>query len=135
MKISLKKKITAAGVIPLLVLGLLTVCITITMVKSALVHEVEESLRGTAYATLAAYDQNTGDYLQSANGDIWKGGYNISKSESLVDSIKINSGMDVTFFYGAGNVFWVHLLVKWLKKRYCKMVKSIFQRECPWMAK
>jgi len=100
MKISLKKKITAAGVIPLLVLGLLTVCITITMVKSALVHEVEESLRGTAYATLAAYDQNTGDYLQSANGDIWKGGYNISKSESLVDSIKINSGMDVTFFYG-----------------------------------
>ncbi len=100
MKISLKKKITAAGVIPLLVLGLLTVCITVTMVKSALVHEVEESLRGTAYATLAAYDQNTGDYLQSANGDIWKGGYNISKSESLVDSIKINSGMDVTFFYG-----------------------------------
>ncbi len=100
MKISLKKKITAAGVIPLLVLGLLTVCITITMVKSALVHEVEESLRGTAYATLAAYDQNTGDYLQSANGDIWKGGYNISKSESLVDSIKINSGMDVKFFYG-----------------------------------
>ena len=50
--------------------------------------------------TLAAYDQNTGDYLQTSNGDIWKGSYNISKSESLVDRIKGNTGMDVTFFYG-----------------------------------
>ncbi|MGN0436384.1 MAG: methyl-accepting chemotaxis protein, partial [Wujia sp.] len=30
----------------------------------------------------------------------WKGGYNISKSESLLDNIKEESGMDVTFFYG-----------------------------------
>ena len=33
-------------------------------------------------------------------GIIWKGSYNISKSESLVDRIKENTGMDVTFFYG-----------------------------------
>lgn len=62
--------------------------------------EVQEALKGTAAATLAAYDQNTGDYIESSNGDIWKGSYNISKSESLVDRIKENSGMDVTFFYG-----------------------------------
>ncbi|MDE7249710.1 MAG: methyl-accepting chemotaxis protein, partial [Lachnospiraceae bacterium] len=57
-------------------------------------------LKGTAAATLAAYDQNTGDYIESTNGDIWKGGYNVSHSDSLVDKIKDNSGMDVTFFYG-----------------------------------
>lgn len=99
MKISLKRKIVAAGALPILLLGLLAIFITMTMVKDSLIHEVKESLRGTASATLAAYDQNSGEYLQSANGDIWKGGYNISKSESLVDSIKANSGMDVTFFY------------------------------------
>ena len=65
-----------------------------------MLEEIEEALRGTAAATLAAYDQNTGDYLQTSNGDIWKGSYNISKSESLVDRIKGNTGMDVTFFYG-----------------------------------
>lgn len=100
MRIGLKKKIVAAGVLPILLLGFLTIIITLTMVKNALLQEVEESLRGTAYATLAAYEQNSGVYLQSANGDVWKGSYNISKSENLVDSIKKNSGMDVTFFYG-----------------------------------
>ena len=70
----------------------------LTMVKSSLMDEVQDALKGTAAATLAAYDQNTGDYLESTNGDIWKGSYNISKSENLVDRIKENTGMDVTFF-------------------------------------
>ncbi len=74
--------------------------LTLTVVKNAMVDEMRDALKGTAAATLAAYDQNTGDYVVSPNGDIWKGGYNISHSESLVDKIKDNSGMDVTFFYG-----------------------------------
>lgn len=59
---------------------------------------------GTAAATLAAYDQNAGDYIQASNGDIWKGSYNVSKSENLVDGIKQNTGMDVTFFYGSQRI-------------------------------
>ena len=31
-----------------------------------------------------------------ANGDIWKGGYNISRSDKLLDTIKEKSGMEVT---------------------------------------
>lgn len=69
------------------------------MVKNSMMDEIKDALKGTAAATLAAYDQNTGDYLETSNGDIWKGSYNISKSENLVDRIKDNTGMDVTFFY------------------------------------
>ncbi len=61
-------------------------------------------MRETAAATLAAYDQNSGFYLVAANGDIWKGGYNISKLEKMLDAIKEKSGMDVTFFYGTQRV-------------------------------
>lgn len=43
-------------------------------------------------------------YLQAENGDIWKGSYNISQSETLVDTIKKESGMDVTFFYGTERI-------------------------------
>ena len=100
MKWNLKKKIVSLAVVPVLLLGLLIIGITLTTVKSSLLGEIRESLKGTASTALAAYDQNAGDYIEAANGDIWKGGYNISKSESLVDSIKENSGMDVTFFYG-----------------------------------
>ena len=97
---NIKKKILGITIAPVITLGLISMFLTTTMVRSAMLEEIEEALRGTAAATLAAYDQNTGDYLQTSNGDIWKGSYNISKSESLVDRIKGNTGMDVTFFYG-----------------------------------
>lgn len=85
---------------PVVLLGLLSIFFMLTTVRSSMMEEIEEGLKGTAAATLAAYDQNTGDYMESSNGDIWKGSYNISRSESLVDRIKDNTGMDVTFFYG-----------------------------------
>lgn len=85
---------------PVVLLGLLSIFFMLTTVRSSMMEEIEEGLKGTAAATLAAYDQNTGDYMESSNGDIWKGSYNISRSESLVDRIRDNIGMDVTFFYG-----------------------------------
>lgn len=97
---NIKKKILMIAIGPVLMLGVISIFFINTQVRKAVTSEIEDALKGTAAATLAAYDQNTGDYIQSSNGDIWKGSYNISKSESLVDKIKINSGMDVTFFYG-----------------------------------
>lgn len=97
---NLKQKILAITIGPVLILGIITILFTVTMVKNSMMDETKDALKGTAAATLAAYDQNTGDYLETSNGDIWKGSYNISKSENLVDRIKDNTGMDVTFFYG-----------------------------------
>ena len=97
---NIKKKILMIADGPVLMLGVISIFFINTQVRKAVTSEIEEALKGTAAATLAAYDQNAGDYIQSTNGDIWKGSYNISKSESLVDKIKSNSGMDVTFFYG-----------------------------------
>lgn len=97
---NIKKKILMIAIGPVLMLGIISIFFISTQVRKAVTSEIEEALKGTAAATLAAYDQNAGDYIQSTNGDIWKGSYNISKSESLVDKIKSNSGMDVTFFYG-----------------------------------
>lgn len=101
---SIKKKILAMTIGPILILGLISVTFTLTRVKSAMIDEIQDALKGTAAATLAAYDQNTGDYIKASNGDIWKGSYNVSKSESLVDGIKQNTGMDVTFFYGSQRI-------------------------------
>lgn len=96
----MKKKIFSLMVLPVLLLGIVVILISLTVVKGALVQEIEDALRSAATATFAAYDQNAGEYLEAQNGDIWKGSYNISKSESIVDSIKEKSGMEVTFFYG-----------------------------------
>ena len=76
----------------------------VVMVSNVSANEIEDSLKGAATAAYAAYNQNSGDYIQTENGDVWKGSYNISKSESIVDSIKEKSGMEVTFFYGSQRI-------------------------------
>ena len=104
MKFTIRKKIFLCSIIPLLLLGGIVILVAATIVKGAIIDQVENSLRGTAIATQAAYDQNTGSYLQTENGDVWKGSYNVSQSENLVDTIKEESGMEVTFFYGAKRI-------------------------------
>ena len=100
----LKKKIFIMTVCPVMLVGLVVMLITFTVVRGALMSEIEDSLKGAATAAYAAYNQNSGDYIQTENGDVWKGSYNISKSESIVDSIKEKSGMEVTFFYGSQRI-------------------------------
>lgn len=50
---SIKKKILAMIVGPILTLGIISVIFTLTRVKSAMVNEIQDALKGTAAATLA----------------------------------------------------------------------------------
>ena len=52
---------------PVVLLGLLSIFFMLTTVHSSMMEEIEEGLKGTAAATLAEYDQNTCDYLESSN--------------------------------------------------------------------
>ncbi len=104
MKLTIRKKILLCVFLPIGILGMMIVLLALTSLKDAIIYQVENSLRGTASATLAAYDQNSGSYTVAENGDVWKGGYNISRSEKLVDTIREQSGMEVTFFYGTQRV-------------------------------
>ena len=103
-RLTLKKKILALTILPVFLLGAIVIIMSITVVKNSMVKEIREALQSAATATFAAYDQNPGDYMQASNGNIWKGSYNISKSESLVDSISQKTGMEVTFFYGDSRI-------------------------------
>ena len=104
MKLTIRKKILLCALLPISILGMIIVILAATSLRTSMIHQVENSLRGTASATLAAYDQNSGSYTVAANGDTWKGGYNISRSEKLLDTIKEESGMEVTFFYGTKRI-------------------------------
>lgn len=104
MKLTIRKKMLLCAFLPISILGIIIVLIAVTSLKTSIIHQVENSLRGTASATLAAYEQNSGFYTVAENGDIWKGGYNISRSEKLLDTIREKSGMEVTFFYGTKRV-------------------------------
>lgn len=65
MKLTIRKKVLFCSLIPLLLLGGIILLIASTIVKGAIIDQVENSLKGTAIATQAAYDQNAGTYLQT----------------------------------------------------------------------
>lgn len=98
---SLRMKNLAMAIVPLLVLSVLVTLVMVVSMRSAIVHEVELSLKGTATVVKAAYEQNSGGYVQAEGGDIWKGRYDISRSGAFLDAISESSGQDVTFFYGS----------------------------------
>ena len=60
MKLTIRKKVLFCSLIPLLLLGGIILLIASTIVKGAIIDQVENSLKGTAIATQAAYDQNAG---------------------------------------------------------------------------
>ncbi|MCI8484259.1 MAG: methyl-accepting chemotaxis protein [Lachnospiraceae bacterium] len=96
----LRTKIMVLAIIPIFVVGILLAVVSFGQLYKTILAETENSLEAAAEAVSAAYNQNSGDYFQNDNGDVWKGGYNISMSESLIDNISENTGMAVTFFYG-----------------------------------
>lgn len=104
MRLTIRKKMLLCSILPISFLGIIIVFMSLTFLKASIINQVESSLRGTASSTLAAYDQNSGSYIVAQNGDVWKGGYNISSSEKMLDAIKEKSGMEVTFIYGTTRI-------------------------------
>lgn len=98
--LKLKYKVMIMVVLPLIVMCGVAITISNTLVKDKLLDDTKQTLGATAKSVLAAYDQNTGDYFQNDLGDVWKGAYNISKSQNFIDNLASKANVEVTFFYG-----------------------------------
>lgn len=97
--LKLQYKMLILAIIPVLVMGIVAILISNTVVKNKLLDDAKQKLKATSNAVLAAYDQNAGDYFVNANGDVWKGAYNVSLSTPFIDDIAAKTGIEVTFFY------------------------------------
>ncbi|MGN1417628.1 MAG: methyl-accepting chemotaxis protein [Oscillospiraceae bacterium] len=104
MKVSILVKFLCGAVLPILVLGGMVYYLAETTFRSSVLDQAKNAMRNTATCTLAAYETNSGEYYLSKNGDVWKGGYNISLSDNLIDGIAGDDGTVVTFFYGADRI-------------------------------
>ena len=65
MNMNFMKKILMASLVPMLTLSVIIMILAETYIKNSIVSQVEQSLKGSAVATLAAYDQNTGEYMET----------------------------------------------------------------------
>lgn len=98
--LKLKYKIMLLAITPVLIMCIVAVLINNTVIKNKMLNDAKSELRAVAESVLAAYDQNMGDYFVNSSGDLWKGSYNVSLSNKLIDDLASKTGIDITFFYG-----------------------------------
>ncbi len=96
----MKKRLLVVAVGPILLMAIAITVLTLTVIRTNIEEDTEGTLRGVVYAYLATLEENAGLYEQKDDGSVWKGDYNITESQEVVDSIKEDGMVDVTFFYG-----------------------------------
>lgn len=99
----LKAKIIMLSIIPVIVLGAFTYFFASSMITKNMSDEVFTGLKATAVSVRNHLDSRTkGEYKVDEDGKyMWKGStYNISTDESLVDSVKNETGIETTIFFG-----------------------------------
>lgn len=101
-KMKLKRKLILLVVIPVLILGIVSTFIATKKIKDGVITQAYSGMNATALAIREVFEQGgKGEYHLDGEGKLWKGDeLNISDATKLVDSIKSNTGYDVTVFWG-----------------------------------
>ncbi|MFG6368543.1 MAG: methyl-accepting chemotaxis protein [Lachnospiraceae bacterium] len=96
-----KQKMLTLCVVPLLLLTVLSLVSGMAQFRSGMYEETESRLKSSALAAMNLYDsQGYGNYAIKEDGNVWRGmNFNISKETSLVDSLKEQTEVDITFFF------------------------------------
>lgn len=99
---SFRTKLLALNCIPLVIFVAVSLMLGLTQFRSSLYNETEGNLRSAALAALTLYSsQGYGDYRWQEDGNVWRGmNMNVSEKTSIVDDLKRQTGVDITFYFG-----------------------------------
>ena len=94
-------KLLIANCIPIAVFAAISLILGFMQFQSSLYDEKQGNLKSTALAALALYSSHGyGDYGRKADGHVWRGmNFDISRETVVVDSLKHETGVDITFFF------------------------------------
>lgn len=96
-----KQKMLTLCCLPLILLTVLSLTIGIVQFQSGMYRQTKNSLKSNALAAMNLYNnQGYGDYSMKSDGNVWRGmNFNVSQETSVVDDLKEQTGVDITFFY------------------------------------
>ncbi len=96
-----KQKMLTICCLPLMALTALTLAIGLVQFRSGMYTQIKSSLKSSAIAAMNLYNsQGYGDYALKDDGNVWRGmNFNVSKEVSVVDNLKEQTGVDITFFF------------------------------------
>ena len=95
-------KLLIASCIPILLFAVISLSTGFMQFQSGLYDEKRGNLKSTALAALALYSSHGyGDYGRKPDGNVWRGmNFNVSTETAIVDDLKEQTYVDVTFFFG-----------------------------------
>lgn len=96
-----KQKMLTLCCVPLLFLTVISLVVGLIQFRSGMYAKTKSSLKSGALAAMSLYtSQGYGDYDRKADGNVWRGmNFNVSQETSIVDDLKEQTGIDITFFY------------------------------------
>ncbi len=98
---SIKWTLVGMGLIPAVIVALVTGFISVRSVRQGMEEEALSALKLTCIAVDAGYKAlDGGDYHLDENGLFMKGEMNLSQDETIIDSWTAGQDVDVTLFYG-----------------------------------
>lgn len=97
-----KQKMFTLYCIPMLVFGILLLFVGLIQFENGMYKETRNSLKSSALAAMSLYNsQGYGDYAVKSDGNVWRGmNFNVSSETDIVDELKEQTGVDITFFFG-----------------------------------
>lgn len=97
-----KQKMFTLYCIPMLVFGILLLFVGLVQFENGMYKETRNSLKSNALAAMSLYNsQGYGDYAVKSDGNVWRGmNFNVSGETGIVDELKEQTGVDITFFFG-----------------------------------
>lgn len=98
---SLVQKLLCLSIIPTVILGIAITIYAAVSIVDGMQDEFLSGLKNTAVSIRSAYEAlDEGTYFLDENGDLIKGGLNVTAEEALLDSFIKDTDMAVTFIYG-----------------------------------
>lgn len=97
----MRSKILVMVLIPLILLGVVTIVFSNIRITQVVTDSIENGLRGAAVSvrdTIVYVDP--GKFYVDESGNLYKGEFNLTENESIADNVRDVSKMDITVFYG-----------------------------------
>lgn len=96
----MKSQIMAVALIPLLVLGIVTILIGNIRITEVVTGTIENGLRAAAVSVCDTLDYAGEGEYQLQDNELYKGDFNISAASEIADDIKASADTDITVFFG-----------------------------------
>lgn len=98
----LRTRLLIMALLPVIALGAFSYIAVSIQLRNGIEKEAFEGMQTATWVVRELFDSTSeGEYRMDEEGQVWKGeGLNISGATDIVDTIKAETGCDVTVFYG-----------------------------------